>query len=557
VRAVLLGFVFALIGVEALLQLASFVLWVGKDGATRPPGRVILCLGDSLTFGLGAEPQQAYPPQLESALRRGGAAWSVVNAGVAGQNSADVLMRLSGLLTQYEPSVLCLLVGWNDMWSRPKQLVREQLPSQCGFPLRWRTGRLIDLAFARWRVPKSADEARMPFLGEWRIRGQSMKFSADGTAQLGSLNATWTLAGENLQITPQGGAPLLVRWRESEGGIDFALMGWDRFYRARRGAPMSTDSPAEFDEALELGAIDKAAAIVGAARGAAAETAMQADLCLALLRAGRRQEAVDRMRWVEAAWQQRREPVAGEGLARWQRESGDDAAALLIAEAVVAVANERTWCWRVLVDCGPAAGRRALAERIRQAAGEQVSTWRRAELTAELAVLTATWDADAATAFLLVARDLGIGPDETIACVHRAVALGADPTRLLAATRRANVASTVRDALERDVRRATVSDSEMITVLSEHVRLAIDLCRERGTEPVLLGYPFAMPAHEEAMKRIATSARVPFVTMVGAFAAKQAGSPRGDWFADEIHCTARGYELMAGLVADRIAALGR
>src|SRR5262245_66599316 len=72
VRAVLIGFVLALIGVEALLQLASFVLWVGRDEPTRPAGRVILCLGDSLTFGLGAEPQQAYPPQLEAALRRGG-----------------------------------------------------------------------------------------------------------------------------------------------------------------------------------------------------------------------------------------------------------------------------------------------------------------------------------------------------------------------------------------------------------------------------------------------------------------------------------------------------
>ena len=57
VRALLLGFGIAAIGVELALQAVTFVLWAASGGdEARPAGCVVLCLGDSLTFGLGAEP---------------------------------------------------------------------------------------------------------------------------------------------------------------------------------------------------------------------------------------------------------------------------------------------------------------------------------------------------------------------------------------------------------------------------------------------------------------------------------------------------------------------
>ncbi len=321
--------------------------------------------------------------------------------------------------------------------------------------------------------------------------------------------------------------------------------------------PRHDDSPAEFDEALEVGAIDRALAILTASRGSSTELAMQAQLCVALLRAGRREESLDLLRGLEAEWQQRSAPIAGEAVARWHAASGDHAKAIAVAEAVVALANDRVECWRLIVDRGPPEGRRVLAARIEAAASAQASPWRRAELTAERAVLLATWDADAAVGALLSARRLGIGQDESIAAMVRAVALGADWARMLAATHRADLPPTARAALERDLRRATATDSEMFSVLGEHVRLAIGLCRAQGTELVLLGYPFAFPRHEEAMQEIAAAERVPFVSMVAPFASKLADSARSDWFGDEIHCTARGYDLMASLVGERIAALWR
>jgi hypothetical protein len=341
------------------------------------------------------------------------------------------------------------------------------------------------------------------------------------------------------------------------GGIDFALFGWHRFYRARRGLPANDASPAEFDEALEVGALDQAREILRTSRGAATELAMRAQLCLALLRAGRRDEAAVLFGEVERVWRERREPTAGEAVARWHAETGDRAAAVRVADAVVALANDRVACWRVLVDHGGREGSAALVARIGAAAAAHTSTWRRAELTAELAVTTAAHDPDAAIRHLLAARGLGIGADETIAAMHRAVALGADRASLLAATLRANVAAEQRDSLERDMRRATITDDEVFAVLAAHVQLANDLCAASGTKLVLLGYPFAMPRHEERMQRVATAAQVPFVSTVAPFAAKLAASQRSDWFADEIHCSARGYDLMGSLVADRLAALWR
>ena len=68
----------------------------------------------------------------------------------------------------------------------------------------------------------------------------------------------------------------------------------------------------------------------------------------------------------------------------------------------------------------------------------------------------------------------------------------------------------------------------------------------------LLGYPFSMPKHEELVRRVAGEHQVPFVSMVGSFTAQQAGASRSDWFVDSIHCTARGYELMARIAAERL-----
>jgi acyl-CoA thioesterase I len=59
------------------------------------PGRTIVCLGDSMTAGVGAGPGEAYPELLAARLGT-----EVINAGVSGETAAQGLARLDQVLAQ-------------------------------------------------------------------------------------------------------------------------------------------------------------------------------------------------------------------------------------------------------------------------------------------------------------------------------------------------------------------------------------------------------------------------------------------------------------------------
>lgn len=75
-------------------------------------GAKVVALGDSLTFGYGAEKNQSYPTIL--AQKTG---WDVVNMGINGDTTADVLNRLEGVVAQ-KPKLVLLGIGGNDVLRR-------------------------------------------------------------------------------------------------------------------------------------------------------------------------------------------------------------------------------------------------------------------------------------------------------------------------------------------------------------------------------------------------------------------------------------------------------
>lgn len=73
----------------------------------------IVFLGDSLTAGLGLEPEQSYPSLLQHRLTERGYPYEVINAGVSGDTSAGGLRRLDWSLDG-NVKVLVVALGAND-----------------------------------------------------------------------------------------------------------------------------------------------------------------------------------------------------------------------------------------------------------------------------------------------------------------------------------------------------------------------------------------------------------------------------------------------------------
>lgn len=82
----------------------------------------ILAFGDSLTYGTGAS-QDADYPNILSVL----SSHEVINAGVPGEITGNGLKRLPGLLDQYQPELLILIHGGNDLLKKisPQQTLNN------------------------------------------------------------------------------------------------------------------------------------------------------------------------------------------------------------------------------------------------------------------------------------------------------------------------------------------------------------------------------------------------------------------------------------------------
>lgn len=88
----------------------------------RSTGQAIVCVGDSLTEGVGAGSGEDYPAVLAREIGR-----PVINAGVRGDTTAQALERIDDVLSK-NPRLVIILLGGNDfLRQRPRRETQKNL----------------------------------------------------------------------------------------------------------------------------------------------------------------------------------------------------------------------------------------------------------------------------------------------------------------------------------------------------------------------------------------------------------------------------------------------
>jgi acyl-CoA thioesterase-1 len=91
-----------------------------------PTAGTIVALGDSLTEGMGVDPNRSYPAQLERKLHDNGYNWTVINGGVSGETSSGARSRVDWVIDSLQPDIVILATGGNDSLRATDPAVTEQ-----------------------------------------------------------------------------------------------------------------------------------------------------------------------------------------------------------------------------------------------------------------------------------------------------------------------------------------------------------------------------------------------------------------------------------------------
>lgn len=84
-----------------------------EPNAAQDPRPLLVCFGDSLTAGYGADPGQSYPDYLRADLDTMGYKYRVLNRGVSGNTTKDGVERLPGIVA-LKPAIVVVEFGGND-----------------------------------------------------------------------------------------------------------------------------------------------------------------------------------------------------------------------------------------------------------------------------------------------------------------------------------------------------------------------------------------------------------------------------------------------------------
>jgi len=603
--------VVALVGLELALQVLAFAasLLVAPVPATAVPdgARVVVCVGDSFTFGLGATaPDASYPAVLEARLRsEQDAAWVTVNRGYPGRNSREAVIALQRALTTMQPEFVCIVVGVNDAWSRPDRLDRAAVETvadaaaEPGFRWEWRTLRLLRTA-RQWNpwgagepAPESGvvepgivepgvveppaedpsapvetrpggDRPTATVSGHWRsVDGVvDLHLLRSGALELGALTGRWqpgALAGQ-LELRFDGMPAVFVVDVAPDGSTLSGVIagGVEVVLKRVRAGTLAVEAARallrrrEYDEAevalrsVLAGHVDEPR-IEALARAGLAEVAMhRGNVDSAARHADRLRELHERAADPEVT------AACLHGLLRARQR----AAALAMAREAVAVAPDFAAGWltiaTVTLDTGEL-----------RAAREAVARW--LELMPAnspgrphvLRLRAFAWGGEDPALASESALGALLGMRDERAARHAVGTLRRylPPARLAAAFDSLGVDAADRARVQRLLGPSDAAVSAGVQeTLRHHLRLLVELCREVGAEPVFGSYPRGA---SDAVRAVATELGVTLLPVHERFERARREQPAAAFFVADGHCNDRGYALMAEVFAEHITARSR
>jgi lysophospholipase L1-like esterase/tetratricopeptide (TPR) repeat protein len=544
--------------VELVLQAAAFVVWSRqRAGETRSAGDgpVVLCVGDSMTYGLGATAGGSYPSQLEKVLRaRDRRQWVTVNGGWPGRDSRQVLGLLPDQLARYAPDYVCVLVGTNDWWSQPGEAAAPEAAARAGaFPLVWRTRRLVEILVAGRR----GEHGEEGFVGTWNRDGVELQFQPTGRLVLADDELRWSTRTGTLVVVMPNDTEIPVAWRVERGKLHLRSSLWpDEQVFAPGPAPAPTPL-SRGRRALRAGDQEGAVAAFESALAAGGEDAVAAHEALAVLWAakgdvGRAREQIAALEREHAAAPDKR--ALAESLARALAAVGEVERAIDLAARIVEVHPESDAGWSILLAHGTGEGRRAqtLAAIARATAALPTGHERRGQLLVQRALLVKEADTVQFLSCLFEALREGL-PDKHVVNHVRLARAALDEATFERAAAAVAATPAERTHWGEVFARGLAGGDAVSSAMASHIREIVLLCQRAKAQPLLLDYPFRDLDHERLIDAVAAETDARRVTVRPRFDELLTAKPRDTLFIrDDIHCNDAGYAVMAEACADAL-----
>ncbi|MBK8978539.1 MAG: hypothetical protein IPM29_21795 [Planctomycetes bacterium] len=525
----LLGTLAGLVALELALQLAALVVGVGagREAGAAAAGAgvrdgVVLCVGDSFTYGFGAEPSQSYPRRLEARLRAaaGDPAWQVVNGGWSGNHSPRLLEDLPRQLARHRPAIVCVLVGVNDVWRGGGDAGGFELRTVKLLKLAWhwlREGRGPSQEAPPAGEPpggRGTSPADAPFVGAWHAaNGVWLEFAPGGRLESSFGDLTWVLRDGRLVVQWPGRDEAVLSFARDgdalwlEGG---PLPGRVRLAPGRPAGEVLDAAQAAAELPVRLAAFERAPADVAA--GIAA---------------------------LDAA-----------------RAAGRPSAMVTVAAALLRAAPAPRWLGEINGVAGraDATAQRAAEDALRDvAARADLDVPLRGAIVATLVSLLRAQGRDSEALGALFDGRRMHGADDVV--VHEIQSWPRQYDRAALDAALAGRPAEERTHCEALWRAGRDGADRTYARLTDNLLQIVALCRAHGAEPVLLTYPMRRPRIEAAVRAAAGEAAVRVVDLRAPFDAALRTTPRDELFILDGHPTPRGYDLMAETVAAELVAL--